>query len=249
MASDALVIVPTYNEKENITAFLTKVLSLSYPLEILVVDDGSPDGTQDLVRQIMDQYPGRVHLLARSAKMGLGTAYIAGFQWGLSRTYEYFFEIDADFSHNPDDLLRLLAACRERNCDMAIGSRYVTGVNVVNWPMSRVMMSYFASRYVQFITGLPIHDATAGFKCYHRKVLETINLNKIRFIGYAFQIEMKFKAWKAGFQITEVPIIFTDRTLGQSKISKGIIKEAVWGVLLLRWKSIWGMRDAYHSLS
>lgn len=249
MASDALVIVPTYNEKENITAFLTKVLSLSYPLEILVVDDGSPDGTQDLVRQIMDQYPGRVHLLARSAKMGLGTAYIAGFQWGLSRTYEYFFEIDADFSHNPDDLLRLLAACRESNCDMAIGSRYVTGVNVVNWPMSRVMMSYFASRYVQFITGLPIHDATAGFKCYHRKVLETINLNKIRFIGYAFQIEMKFKAWKAGFQITEVPIIFTDRTLGQSKISKGIIKEAVWGVLLLRWKSIWGMRDAYHSLS
>ena len=249
MASDALVIVPTYNEKENITAFLTKVLSLSYPLEILVVDDGSPDGTQDLVRQIMDQHPGRVHLLARSAKMGLGTAYIAGFQWGLSRTYEYFFEIDADFSHNPDDLLRLLAACRERNCDMAIGSRYVTGVNVVNWPMSRVMMSYFASRYVQFITGLPIHDATAGFKCYHRKVLETINLNKIRFIGYAFQIEMKFKAWKAGFQITEVPIIFTDRTLGQSKISKGIIKEAVWGVLLLRWKSIWGMRDAYHSLS
>ncbi|MFZ9680985.1 MAG: polyprenol monophosphomannose synthase, partial [Bacteroidia bacterium] len=218
-------------------------------LEILVVDDGSPDGTQDLVRQIMDQYPGRVHLFARSAKMGLGTAYIAGFQWGLSRTYEYFFEIDADFSHNPDDLLRLLAACRERNCDMAIGSRYVTGVNVVNWPMSRVMMSYFASRYVQFITGLPIHDATAGFKCYHRKVLETINLNKIRFIGYAFQIEMKFKAWKAGFQITEVPIIFTDRTLGQSKISKGIIKEAVWGVLLLRWKSIWGMRDAYHSLS
>lgn len=249
MASDALVIVPTYNEKENITAFLTKVLSLSYPLEILVVDDGSPDGTQDLVRQIMDQYPGRVHLLARSAKMGLGTAYIAGFQWGLARTYEYFFEIDADFSHNPDDLLRLLAACRERNCDLAIGSRYVTGVNVVNWPMSRVMMSYFASRYVQFITGLPIHDATAGFKCYHRKVLETINLNKIRFIGYAFQIEMKFKAWKAGFQITEVPIIFTDRTLGQSKISKGIIKEAVWGVLLLRWKSIWGMRDAYHSLS
>lgn len=249
MASDALVIVPTYNEKENITAFLTKVLSLSYPLEILVVDDGSPDGTQDLVRQIMDQYPGRVHLLARSAKMGLGTAYIAGFQWGLARTYEYFFEIDADFSHNPDDLLRLLAACRERNCDLAIGSRYVTGVNVVNWPMSRVMMSYFASRYVQFITGLPIHDATAGFKCYHRKVLETINLNKIRFIGYAFQIEMKFKAWKAGFQITEVPIIFTDRTLGQSKISKGIIKEAVWGVLLLRWKSIWGMRDAYQTPS
>jgi dolichol-phosphate mannosyltransferase len=249
MASDALVIVPTYNERENITAFLTKVLSLSYPLEILVVDDGSPDGTQDLVRQIMDQYPGRVHLLARSAKMGLGTAYIAGFQWGLARTYTYFFEIDADFSHNPEDLLRLLAACRERNCDLAIGSRYVTGVNVVNWPMSRVMLSYFASRYVQFITGLPIHDATAGFKCYHRKVLETINLNKIRFIGYAFQIEMKFKAWKAGFQITEVPIIFTDRTLGQSKISKGIIKEAVWGVLLLRWKSIWGMRDAYQTPS
>ncbi|MFM7497400.1 MAG: polyprenol monophosphomannose synthase [Bacteroidota bacterium] len=245
MASDALVIVPTYNEKENITAFLTKVLGLAYPLEILVVDDGSPDGTQDLVRQVMELYPGRVHLLPRQAKMGLGTAYIAGFQWGLARTYQYFFEIDADFSHNPDDLLRLLAACREKPCDLAIGSRYVTGVNVVNWPMSRVMMSYFASRYVQFITGLPIHDATAGFKCYHRKVLETINLNKIRFIGYAFQIEMKFKAWKAGFQITEVPIIFTDRTLGQSKISKGIIKEAVWGVLLLRWKSLWGMRDAY----
>ncbi len=247
MASDALVIVPTYNEKENITAFLTKVLALPYPLEILVVDDGSPDGTQDLVRLIMEQHPGRVHLLPRTAKMGLGTAYIAGFRWGLSRSYQYFFEIDADFSHNPDDLLRLLAACRDNPSDLAIGSRYVTGVNVVNWPMSRVMMSYFASRYVQFITGLPVHDATAGFKCYHRRVLETINLSKIRFIGYAFQIEMKFKVWKAGFHITEVPIIFTDRTLGQSKISKGIIKEAVWGVLMLRWNAFWGMRGAFNS--
>ena len=247
MASDALVIVPTYNERENITAFLNKVLGLPYPLEILVVDDGSPDGTQDLVRQVMEEHPGRVHLLPRTAKMGLGTAYIAGFRWGLTRSYQYFFEIDADFSHNPEDLLRLLAACRDKSIDLAIGSRYVTGVNVVNWPMSRVMMSYFASRYVQFITGLPVHDATAGFKCYQRRVLERINLDKIRFIGYAFQIEMKFKAWKAGFQITEVPIIFTDRTLGQSKISKGIIKEAVWGVLMLRWNAFWGMRGAFNS--
>ena len=247
MDSDALVIVPTYNERENITAFLNKVLGLPYPLEILVVDDGSPDGTQDLVRQVMEEHPGRVHLLPRTAKMGLGTAYIAGFRWGLSRSYQYFFEIDADFSHNPDDLLRLLSACRDKSSDLAIGSRYVTGVNVVNWPMSRVMMSYFASRYVQFITGLPVHDATAGFKCYQRRVLERINLDKIRFIGYAFQIEMKFKAWKAGFQITEVPIIFTDRTLGQSKISKGIIKEAVWGVLMLRWNAFWGMRGAFNS--
>ncbi len=247
MASDALVIVPTYNEKENITAFLNKVLGLPYALEILVVDDGSPDGTQDLVRQVMEEHPGRVHLLPRTAKMGLGTAYIAGFRWGLARSYQYFFEIDADFSHNPEDLLRLLAACRDKSSDLAIGSRYVTGVNVVNWPMSRVMMSYFASRYVQFITGLPVHDATAGFKCYQRRVLERINLDKIRFIGYAFQIEMKFKAWKAGFQITEVPIIFTDRTLGQSKISKGIIKEAVWGVLMLRWNAFWGMRGAFNS--
>lgn len=247
MDSDALVIVPTYNERENITAFLNKVLGLPYPLEILVVDDGSPDGTQDLVRQVMEEHPGRVHLLPRTAKMGLGTAYIAGFRWGLSRSYQYFFEIDADFSHNPDDLLRLLSACRDKPSDLAIGSRYATGVNVVNWPMSRVMMSYFASRYVQFITGLPVHDATAGFKCYQRRVLERINLDKIRFIGYAFQIEMKFKAWKAGFQITEVPIIFTDRTLGQSKISKGIIKEAVWGVLMLRWNAFWGMRGAFNS--
>ena len=247
MDSDALVVVPTYNERETITAFLNKVLGLPYPLEILVVDDGSPDGTQDLVRQVMEQHPGRVHLLPRTAKMGLGTAYIAGFRWGLSRSYQYFFEIDADFSHNPDDLLRLLSACRDKPSDLAIGSRYVTGVNVVNWPMSRVMMSYFASRYVQFITGLPVHDATAGFKCYQRRVLERINLDKIRFIGYAFQIEMKFKAWKAGFQITEVPIIFTDRTLGQSKISKGIIKEAVWGVLMLRWNAFWGMRGAFNS--
>lgn len=234
MASDALVIVPTYNEKENITAFLTKVLALPYPLEILVVDDGSPDGTQDLVRLIMEQHPGRVHLLPRTAKMGLGTAYIAGFRWGLSRSYQYFFEIDADFSHNPDDLLRLLAACRDNPSDLAIGSRYVTGVNVVNWPMSRVLMSYFASVYVRFITGMPIMDTTAGFKCYKRQALEKILSTPVKFVGYAFQIEMKFRAFKYGFKIREVPIIFTDRTSGTSKMSGNIIREAFVGVVWLK---------------
>ena len=247
MSSDALVIVPTYNEKENIIAFLSKVLSLPYPMDILVVDDGSPDGTQDLVRSVMEQHPERVHLLPRASKMGLGTAYIAGFKWGLARQYAYFFEIDADFSHNPEDLIRLMAACRD-GADLAIGSRYATGVNVVNWPMSRVMLSFFASRYVQFVTGLPVHDATAGFKCYRRVVLERINLDQIKFVGYAFQIEMKFKAWKAGFKVQEVPIIFTDRTLGTSKISKGIVKEAVLGVMKLRWWSVWGMNKAFNPI-
>ena len=234
--SNALVIIPTYNEKENIQAIVDEVLSLPKDFHLLIVDDNSPDGTADLVKGLQTKYnvlETRLHLLQRAGKLGLGTAYIEGFKFGLKKGYHYLLEMDADFSHNPKDLTRLYLACEEEGHDLAVGSRYSKGVNVVNWPMSRVLMSYFASKYVRFITGLPIHDTTAGFVCYRRTVLETIQLDNIKFIGYAFQIEMKFLTWKYGFKITEVPIIFTDRTLGQSKMSAGIFKEAVLGVLAM----------------
>jgi dolichol-phosphate mannosyltransferase len=234
--SNALVIIPTYNEKENIQAIVDEVLSLPKDFHLLIVDDNSPDGTADIVKGLQAKYNAletRLHLLQRAGKLGLGTAYIEGFKFGLKKGYHYLLEMDADFSHNPKDLTRLYLACEEEGHDLAVGSRYSKGVNVVNWPMSRVLMSYFASKYVRFITGLPIHDTTAGFVCYRRTVLETIELANIKFIGYAFQIEMKFLTWKYGFKITEVPIIFTDRTLGQSKMSAGIFKEAVLGVLAM----------------
>lgn len=234
--NERIVIIPTYNEIENIEAIIRKVFSLAMPFDILIVDDGSPDGTGACVKKLQQEFS-TLHLLERTEKNGLGTAYIAGFHWCMSMGYEFIFEMDADFSHNPDDLPRLYEACAN-GADMSIGSRYVTGVNVVNWPMSRVMLSYFASKYVQLITGLPIHDTTAGFVCYRSRVLQTIELDKIRFRGYAFQIEMKFSTWKYGFVLKEVPIIFTDRTLGQSKISKNIIREAIWGVLTLKVKSL-----------
>jgi dolichol-phosphate mannosyltransferase len=234
--SNALVIIPTYNEKENIQAIVDEVLSLPKDFHLLIVDDNSPDGTAEIVTGLQTKYnvlETRLHLLQRAGKLGLGTAYIEGFKFGLKKGYHYLLEMDADFSHNPKDLTRLYLACEEEGHDLAVGSRYSKGVNVVNWPMSRVLMSYFASKYVRFITGLPIHDTTAGFVCYRRTVLETIQLDNIKFIGYAFQIEMKFLTWKYGFKITEAPIIFTDRTLGQSKMSAGIFKEAVLGVLAM----------------
>ncbi|MBM3917896.1 MAG: polyprenol monophosphomannose synthase [Sphingomonadales bacterium] len=237
MSSDSLVIIPTYNEKENIEAMLDKVFSLTPNFDVLVVDDGSPDGTAGLVKGKMAQYAHRLHILERSDKQGLGTAYIAAFRWALERSYEYIFEMDCDFSHNPDDLSRLRTACIA-GADMAIGSRYISGINVVNWPLSRVLLSVFASWYVRFITGMPVNDATAGFKCYRRRVLQSIDLNEIKFVGYAFQIEMKFKAWFYGFRVEEVTIIFTDRTLGQSKMTRGIVKEAAFGVLKLKWWSL-----------
>ncbi|WP_026953846.1 polyprenol monophosphomannose synthase [Algoriphagus vanfongensis] len=233
-----LVIIPTYNEIENISEMIHTVMELDGEFELLIIDDGSPDGTADAVITLQDDFPTRLHLIQREGKLGLGTAYIHGFKWALTRGYDYIFEMDADFSHDPNDLIKLYQACAEEGFDMSIGSRYITGVNVVNWPMGRVLMSYFASVYVNFITGLPIKDSTAGFKCYHRSVLEGIQLDEIRFIGYAFQIEMKFTAWKLGFQIKEVPIIFTDRTKGTSKMSKGIFKEAVFGVIWMKVKSI-----------
>jgi len=236
--SDSLVIIPTYNEIENIEAMLRKVMSLDFPFEVLVVDDGSPDGTGQVVKNLALEFPTRIHLLARKGKNGLGTAYIAGFKKALESSYEYIFEMDCDFSHNPDDLIRLREACLDQNADLAIGSRYVNGVNVVNWPMGRVLMSYFAGYYVRFITGLPIMDTTAGFKCYRREVLATIPLDKIKFVGYAFQIEMKFTTWKYGFNLKEVPIIFTDRTKGESKMSSKIFKEAIFGVLQMKITSL-----------
>ncbi len=236
MAHRKLVIIPTFNELENIQEMIHTVIQLQGDFELLVVDDGSPDGTAAVVKANQRIYP-RVHLIERKGKLGLGTAYIAGFKWALERGYDYIFEMDADFSHNPSDLIRLYEACVNGSVDLAIGSRYITGVNVVNWPIGRVLMSYFASVYVKFITGLPVKDATAGFKCYHRSVLEGINLDKIRFIGYAFQIEMKFTTWKLGFRLVEVPIIFTDRTKGTSKMSRGIFKEAVLGVIMMKIKS------------
>ncbi len=235
--SDSIIIIPTYNERENIEKIIRKVISLPKQFDILIVEDSSPDGTGEIVKNLIKEFPGRLFIEERKGKLGLGTAYIHGFRWSIAHNYEYVFEMDADFSHNPDDLLRLYVACKEQGADMAIGSRYCNGVNVVNWPMGRVLMSYYASAYVRFVTRMKIRDTTAGFKCYTKKVLETIELDKIRFIGYAFQIEMKFTAWKHGFNIVEVPIIFTDRTEGQSKMSKGIFKEAILGVLSLKIRS------------
>lgn len=233
---DSLVIIPTYNEKENIAKIIKKVFSLGVPFDILIVDDGSPDGTAAVVKALQQEYPDRLFMEERTGKLGLGTAYIHGFRWALQRHYSYVYEMDADFSHNPEDLLRLRQACLE-GADMAIGSRYIKGVNVVNWPMSRVLMSYFASAYVRLIMRIPIQDATAGFVCFSRKVLETIPLDNIRFIGYAFQIEMKFTAIKYGFKLVEVPIIFTDRTEGVSKMSTHIFREAFFGVIQLKVES------------
>lgn len=234
--SDSLIIIPTYNEKENIEKMIHKVFSLPYPFHLLIIDDGSPDGTASIVKNLQNQYKDCLFIEERKGKLGLGTAYIHGFRWALKSQYEYVFEMDADFSHNPDDLIRLRKACVD-GADLAIGSRYITGINVVNWPMSRVILSFFASKYVQFITGMPVNDATAGFKCYRRIVLETIKLHKIKFVGYAFQIEMKFTTWKFGFNLIEVPIIFTDRSEGTSKMSKGIIREAIFGVLQMKFNS------------
>lgn len=236
MNKEKLVIIPTYNEKENIDAIIRKVISLEGNFNLLIVEDNSPDGTADIVKKLMVEYPNRVFILERKGKLGLGTAYIDGFKWGLKDGYAYIFEMDADFSHNPDDLIKLHTAC-ENGADMAIGSRYISGINVVNWPMGRVLMSYYASAYVRLITRMKIQDTTAGFKCYTRKVLETIDLDEVKFKGYAFQIEMKFTAWKFGFNIIEVPIIFTDRQEGTSKMSGGIFSEAIWGVIRMKWRS------------
>ena len=235
MKSDSIVIIPTYRERENIEKIIRAIGALEKCFHILVIDDGSPDGTASIVKQLMNgDFKDRLFLIEREGKLGLGTAYIAGFKWALLRDYEYIFEMDADFSHDPNDLPRLYAACNVQGYDIAIGSRYVSGVNVVNWPMSRVLMSYLASKYVRFITGFSINDTTAGFKCYRRKVIETIELDKIRFKGYAFQIEMKFTAYKIGFSITEVPVIFVNRREGESKMSGGIFSEALFGVIKLR---------------
>lgn len=232
--SDSLVIIPTYNEKENIENIIRKVFSFSKVFDILVVDDNSPDGTAKIVKKLQSEFPNTLYILERPGKNGLGTAYIAGFNWALQHSYEFIFEMDADFSHNPEDLIQLYENCNKDNVDVTIGSRYIKGVNVVNWPMNRILLSYFASMYVRIITRMKIQDSTAGFMCYRRKVLEKINFDSIKFRGYAFQIEMKFKAWKYGFSILEVPIIFTDRKEGASKMSKGIVKEAVFGVLKLK---------------
>jgi len=235
-----LVVIPTYNERANIQALLNQVLSLPEGFHVLVVDDGSPDGTAQLVKEIQNQFPTRIHLLERAGKLGLGTAYLAGFRWGLNSGYDFIFEMDADFSHNPNDLSRLLHACLQEGADLAIGSRYVRGGGVINWPFNRIALSKGASIYTRLITGMPIKDPTAGFMCYSRKVLEALNLDRIRFVGYAFQIEMKFKAWRAGFKLKEVPITFQDRTQGVSKMHRGIIEEGIWGVLKLRWFAWFG---------
>lgn len=234
--SDSIVIIPTYNEKENIEKIIRAVFALEKGFHILVIDDGSPDGTAAIVKGLMQQeFTDRLFLIERTGKLGLGTAYIAGFKWGLAQGYDYIFEMDADFSHAPSDLPRLYSACADEGYDLAIGSRYISGVNVVNWPMGRVLMSYFASKYVRFITGFKVHDTTAGFKCYRRRVLETIDLDAIRFKGYAFQIEMKFTTHKCGFKIKEVPVIFVNRVEGVSKMNSGIFGEAFFGVMRLRW--------------
>ncbi len=236
--SHGIIIIPTYNEIENIERLIRNIFSLQRKFHILVVDDNSPDSTAAMVRELQSEYFGALFLEEREGKLGLGTAYIHGFKWSLKRDYEYIFEMDADFSHSPNDLIRLYNTCAKKGADMAIGSRYVTGVNVINWPMSRVLLSWLASKYVRVITGMDIHDTTAGFVCYKRKVLETIDLDRIRFVGYAFQIEMKFKAYQHKFEIKEIPVIFTDRTRGTSKMSGGIISEAIFGVINMKLKSL-----------
>jgi dolichol-phosphate mannosyltransferase len=236
--NNRLVIIPTYNELGNIEQIIDAVASLSVDFDILIIDDSSPDGTGKIVKELKEnKYKEKLHIIERAGKLGLGTAYITGFNWALQNKYEFIFEMDADFSHNPQDLIRLYETAKNDNIDLVIGSRYITGVNVVNWPMGRVLLSFFASKYVQFITGIPIKDTTAGFVCFRAKVLETIDLDNIKFKGYAFQIEMKFTAWKHGFKLKEIPIIFTDRTVGTSKMSKGIIKEAAFGVLQIKIRS------------
>jgi dolichol-phosphate mannosyltransferase len=236
--TDSVVIIPTYNEKENIEKIIRKVFSLDKEFDILIVEDNSPDGTADIVKGLMKEFPERLHIEERTGKLGLGTAYIHGFKWALGRDYDYIFEMDADFSHNPEDLERLYAACHDEGFDISIGSRYIKGINVVNWPIGRILMSYFASVYVRFVTGIPVRDTTAGFVCYKNKVLKRINLDRIRFIGYAFQIEMKYTAWKLGYKLKEVSVIFTDRTEGESKMSTGIFKEAFLGVISMRIKNV-----------
>lgn len=238
--SDSLVIIPTYNEKENIEKIIRVVFSLKKDFDLLIVEDNSPDGTADIVKRLMKEFPDKLFILERKGKLGLGTAYIAGFRWALEHGYEYVTEMDADFSHNPKDLVKLYEACAKDGADVSIGSRYIKGVNVVNWPMGRVLMSYFASTYVRFITGLKIMDTTAGFVCWTKKVLETIDLDRIEFVGYAFQIEMKYTAVKLGFNVKEVPIIFTDRTEGTSKMNKSIFREAIFGVIQLRIRGMFG---------
>lgn len=236
--AENLTIIPTYNERENIVKIIETIFALPVDFHILVVDDGSPDGTAQLVKDLQQKYPKQLHLLEREGKLGLGTAYIAGFRWGLKHEYDYFFEIDADFSHNPNDLVRLYKACKEEQADLAVGSRYIKGGKLENWPFDRIFISYGASLYVRLITFMPVKDPTAGFVCYTRKVLETIDLSKIRFVGYAFQIEMKFAAYQLGFNIKEVPITFTDRIEGVSKMSGGIVNEAIKGVLQMRWHAL-----------
>ena len=235
---DTLVIIPTFNEKENIERIIRATLSQRKSFDILIVDDSSPDGTADIVKKLQEEYPKSLFLEIRNKKDGLGRAYIHGFRWAIKKHYDYIIEMDADFSHNPKDLVRLYEECIKDGADVSIGSRYSNGVNVVNWPMKRVLLSYFASKYVRFVTGMPFNDTTAGFVCYNRKVLETIQLDKIKFVGYAFQIEMKFKAWKHGFNIQEVSVIFTDRTLGESKMSKTIITEAIFGIIKMRFSGL-----------
>lgn len=235
--ADSLVIIPTYNEKENIEKIIRYVFSFEKEFEILIIDDGSPDGTANIVKNLISEYPNRLHIEERKGKLGLGTAYIHGFKWALARKYEFIFEMDADFSHNPQDLNRLYDACKNNNVDLAIGSRYIKGVNIINWPIGRVIMSYYGSAYVRFITRMKIMDTTAGFKCYTRKVLETIDFDKIKMKGYGFQIEMKFTAIKFKFNVVEIPIIFTERQSGASKMSGGIFREAIWGVLKMKIKS------------
>ncbi len=244
--SECLVIIPTYNERDNVEDIIRTVFSLDSPFDVLIIDDDSPDGTAEIVKKLQTEFPA-LHLIEREGKLGLGTAYITGFDYALKNGFEYIFEMDADFSHDPKDLVKLRDACKNEGYDMAIGSRYIKGVNVVNWPMGRVLMSYFASIYVRLITGLPINDSTAGFKCYRRRVIETLKPNEnIKFIGYAFQIEMKFNAWKHGFKIKEVPIIFTDRTKGESKMSSGIFREAVIGVLEMKIRSLFKKYQPVH---